>query len=161
MGRADLASRSLLPRVFHSSRAARAAALCRACCRKPDSRDTAARDATHVRLHREGAHSPAQEQMKTNLSWLLQLHQLSATRRRGTKNRRAAWEKPFELLYNRSALLFPKIPRSKSSGMPFSAGRGVMSFFFTTSVTVDSLAFLPDLEGDFWHSDVEIKGVRS
>lgn len=34
---------------------------------------------THVRLHREGAHSPAQ-QMKTNPSWLLQLHQLSATR---------------------------------------------------------------------------------
>lgn len=72
---------SLLPWKRHtSSRAARAAALCRACCRKPDSRDTAARDATHVRLHREGAHSPAQEQMKTNLSWLLQLHQLSATR---------------------------------------------------------------------------------
>jgi len=34
---------------------------------------------THGRLHREGAHSPAR-QMKTNPSWSLLLHQLSATR---------------------------------------------------------------------------------
>lgn len=45
--------------VVFTSFSSWAAALCRACCRKPDSRDTAARDPTHVRLHREGAHSPA------------------------------------------------------------------------------------------------------
>lgn len=100
-----------------SSRAARAAALCRACCRKPDSRDTAARDATHVRLHREGAHSPAQEQMKTNLSWLLQLHQLSATRYL------TSWSSPVrELFYPypaRQRLVEPSAVRLWSASVPY------------------------------------------